>query len=100
MKLSLNTVSIMLLLFKSNIFYFRLKYNYKHLHSYYSALEGLYMQSAIKQFPEFDLKASYPPYEIYELKTKRGRGEGWGSHLNRLSENANSKNQVLLLKDF
>ena len=27
------------------------------------------VKSAIKQFPEFDLKASYPPYEIYELKT-------------------------------
>lgn len=27
------------------------------------------VKSAIKQYPEFDLKASFPPYEIYELKT-------------------------------
>jgi hypothetical protein len=27
------------------------------------------VKSAMKQFTEFDLKASYPPYEIYELKT-------------------------------
>ena len=29
------------------------------------------VKSAIKQFSEFDLKASYPPYEIYELKTNK-----------------------------
>lgn len=27
------------------------------------------VKSAMKQLPEFELKASYPPYEIYELKT-------------------------------
>lgn len=27
------------------------------------------VKSAMKQFAEFELKASYPPYEIYELKT-------------------------------
>ena len=26
------------------------------------------VKAAIKQFPEFELKTSYPPYEIYELK--------------------------------
>jgi hypothetical protein len=53
------------------------------------------MQSAIKQFPEFDLKASYPPYEIYELKTKKRM---WGAHLNRLSENAKFKKSGVAIK--
>ena len=56
------------------------------------------MQSAIKQFPEFDLKASYPPYEIYELKTKKRMGGGRGSHLNRLSENAKFKKSGVDIK--
>ena len=55
------------------------------------------MQSAIKQFPGFDLKVSYPPYEIYELKTKNGMG---GRILTGCPRMQNSKNKVFILKDF
>lgn len=51
---------------------FNLKEGIKHLKMFnvkdYIVISDT-VKSAVKQSPEFELKASYPPYEIYELKT-------------------------------